>query len=161
MSRMTMSCASFSPARPTIRRACSSEVRGSLVLCSSAQSVARSAGVPNGHGPADAIARLPCVTTDQNGLLMRRYSADEIDAFAASCSEIDRCFFIPIARFQDANQIMLRLRASKNNQSRGINWADDFDFAARLRRPQGAVAQLGERCDGIAEVRGSIPLGST
>ena len=25
----------------------------------------------------------------------------------------------------------------------------------------GAVAQLGERCDGIAEVRGSIPLGST
>ena len=25
----------------------------------------------------------------------------------------------------------------------------------------GAVAQLGERCNGIAEVRGSIPLGST
>ena len=29
------------------------------------------------------------------------------------------------------------------------------------RKKYGAVAQLGERCDGIAEVRGSIPLGST
>jgi PD-(D/E)XK endonuclease len=33
-------------------------------------------------------------------------------------------------------------------------------LAARLGR-YGAVAQLGERRDGIAEVRGSIPLGST
>ena len=29
------------------------------------------------------------------------------------------------------------------------------------RKRFGAVAQLGERCNGIAEVRGSIPLGST
>ena len=30
-----------------------------------------------------------------------------------------------------------------------------------MGKPDGAVAQLGERCNGIAEVRGSIPLGST
>src|SRR5215475_14678814 len=69
MSRMTMSCASFSSARPAIRRACSSEVSGSFVLCSSAQSVARVVVVSNGHGPADAIGRLPDMTTDQKGAI--------------------------------------------------------------------------------------------
>lgn len=33
--------------------------------------------------------------------------------------------------------------------------------SVRDRRESGAIAQLGERCNGIAEVRGSIPLGST
>ena len=28
-------------------------------------------------------------------------------------------------------------------------------------QPRGAVAQMGERCNRTAEVRGSIPLGST
>jgi hypothetical protein len=64
-----MSCASLSSARPAIRRACSSEVRGSLVLWLSAQSVARVVGVPNGHGPAEAIAMLARVTTDQKGAI--------------------------------------------------------------------------------------------
>ena len=46
--------------------------------------------------------------------------------------------------------------------------ADDFPLfqrgKVRLRgaaEGRGAVAQLGERCNGIAKVRGSIPLGST
>src|SRR5262245_51830843 len=69
MSRMTMSCASFSSARPAIRRACSSEVSGSFVLCSSAQSVARVVVVSNRHGPTDAIGRLPDMTTDQKGAI--------------------------------------------------------------------------------------------
>ena len=30
-----------------------------------------------------------------------------------------------------------------------------------MARPCGAVAQMGERCNRTAEVRGSIPLGST
>ena len=49
---------------------------------------------------------------------------------------------------------------SKNNQAEGINWAKDFEFAARLRA-LGAVAQLGERPAGSREVTGSIPVGST
>jgi PD-(D/E)XK endonuclease len=64
-----MSCASFSSARPAIRRACSSEVRGSFVLCCSFRIVALTAGVPNGPGPAGVIARLSCVTTDQKGAI--------------------------------------------------------------------------------------------
>ena len=93
------------------------------------------------------------------GLVRRLYTPDEIDAFAAYCEELDRCFFIPIERFPKASQIMLRLYPTKNNQRRGINWADDFDFAATIRQ-HGAVAQLGERRHGMAEARGSSPLGS-
>ena len=33
--------------------------------------------------------------------------------------------------------------------------------SVRDRRESGAIAQLGERCNGIAEVGGSIPPGST
>jgi hypothetical protein len=62
-----MSCASFSSARLAILRACSSEVSGSFVLCCWAGSVARVSGVSNGRGPAGAIARLSCMTTNQKG----------------------------------------------------------------------------------------------
>ena len=58
------------------------------------------------------------------------------------------------------SEVQLRIAPSRNNQVRGVNWAEDFAFE-RLEFPTpGAVAQLGERSDGIRKVRGSIPLGS-
>ena len=209
-----MSCASFSSARPAIRRACSSEVRVSLVLRSSDQSVARVEGVSNERGPADLIATLSPMTTDQNGAIAeqaiqfaatklgidvyrpvaeggrydmifdledrlvrvqckwatrrdkvlvvscqsarrcaegfvrRAYTAAEVDAIAAYSLDLDRCFFIPIERVEGRPSIVLRLSPCRNNQRRRINWADDFDLPATLRRQQGAVAQLGERLAG-------------
>jgi hypothetical protein len=56
--------------------------------------------------------------------------------------------------------LQLRLGLARNNQRKGINWAEEFAFERlRLGLP-GAVAQLGERQSGTLEVRGSIPLGS-
>jgi hypothetical protein len=52
------------------------------------------------------------------------------------------------------NHIYLRLTPARNGQRSCINLASDFDF-------NGAIAQLGERCDGIAEVVGSSPTSST
>jgi PD-(D/E)XK endonuclease len=83
----------------------------------------------------------------RSGLLRRKYTADEIDAFAAYCHELGRCFFLPIERFRQ-NEVRLRLAATRNNQKIGITWADDFDFAVTLPPQQGAVAQLGERLPG-------------
>jgi hypothetical protein len=83
----------------------------------------------------------------RTGLVRRLYTAQEIDAFAACCLELDRCFFMPIERFP-THEIRLRLSAPRNNQRRGINWADDYDFAATLATHRGAVAQLGERVAG-------------
>jgi PD-(D/E)XK endonuclease len=88
------------------------------------------------------------------------YSAIEVDVIAAYSMDLDRCFLIPIELVSERPTIQLRLAPTLNNQKRRINWADDFDFAATLRRHQGAVAQLGERQSGTLEVRGSIPLGS-
>jgi hypothetical protein len=93
------------------------------------------------------------------GFLKRPYAPDEIDAFAAYSPELARCYFLPIEEFPGKTTIQLRLGPTRNGQQVGIHWAEEYEFAARLGNP-GAVAQLGERCDGIAEVRGSIPLGS-
>ena len=96
----------------------------------------------------------------RDGYMRRPYTAGETDAIAAFCADISRCFWIPIEEVDGRPQIMLRLEPARNNQRLKINWADDFDFAARLRA-LGAVAQLGERRHGMAEARGSSPLGST
>jgi hypothetical protein len=82
------------------------------------------------------------------GFIRRPYTAAEIDAIAAYSLELDRCFLIPIDLVEHRPAIALRLTACRNNQKRRINWADDFDFPARLRQHQGAVAQLGERLPG-------------
>jgi PD-(D/E)XK endonuclease len=106
---------------------------------------------------------VPCQSSRRTaeGFLRRCYTAEEVDAIAAYSLEIDRCFLIPIARVANRPAIALRIDPCRNNQRRGINWADDFDFAARLRDHPGAIAQLGERCRGTAEVAGSSPAGST
>ena len=95
-----------------------------------------------------------------DGFMRRPYSPDEIDAIAAYCADVDRCYYLPIAQFPDHRAIQLRLAPTRNSQRACINWADDFTFEATLRR-SGAVAQLGERRHGMAEARGSNPLGST
>ena len=93
------------------------------------------------------------------GMVRRAYTPDQIDAFAAYCLELDRCWFLPIELFPYSSAIQLRLSPTRNNQQLKINWADEFEFAARLGR-LGAVAQLGERLAGSQKVRGSNPLGS-
>src|SRR5215210_1327967 len=82
------------------------------------------------------------------GLLRRVYTDGEIDAFAAYCPQTDRCYFLPFELFVGRTTVSLRLAPCRNNQTLGINWAKDFEFAAKLG-PHGAIAQLGERPDGI------------
>jgi PD-(D/E)XK nuclease superfamily protein len=97
---------------------------------------------------------------NREGLLRRLYAADEIDAFAAYCAAMDKCYLLPMAQFAGRTSIQLRLGPTRNNQTIGINWAEDFEFAATLGR-LGAIAQLGERRRGTPKVAGSSPAGST
>src|SRR5262245_39239707 len=92
----------------------------------------------------------------REGLRRRVYTRAEIDAIAAYFPYLDRCYVIPTERL-GRSAMQLRVAPSRNNQRLGINWADDFELGATLRR-LGAVAQLGERCHGMAEARGSSPL---
>jgi hypothetical protein len=95
----------------------------------------------------------------REGMRKRRYTAEEIDAFAAYCAELDRCFFLPILSAACTDPASPYRDAQHHGEL--INWAEDFDFAATLGRHPGAIAQLGERCLGMAEVAGSSPAGST
>ena len=111
------------------------------------------------HGDV-VLLRCYSARRNRNGLLRRFYAEGEIDAFAAYCAELDRCYLLPFELFAGRTQVHLRLGPCRNNQNLGINWAKDFEFAARLA-PQGAIAQLGERRAGSAKVAGSSPAGST
>lgn len=93
-------------------------------------------------------------------IVNRRYTTDQVDAFAVYSAAVDRCYLLPPELWAGRRQVHLRLEPSRNNQRLGINWARDYEFAAKLGR-LGAVAQLGERQSGRLEATGSSPVGST
>jgi hypothetical protein len=89
-----------------------------------------------------------------NGYVRTTYSEEEIDLLAVYCGEIDRCFLVPVSLVAGKHMIHLRLNRPRNSQRASITLASEHEFP-------GAVAQLGERSDGIRKVRGSSPLSST
>lgn len=72
-----------------------------------------------------------------SGQVKRPYTSAEIDAFAAYCGDLARCYFLPIECFSGRTCVQLRLAPARNNQKRGINWADEFEFAATLGGVEG------------------------
>src|SRR5436190_1311879 len=64
----------------------------------------------------------------REGMRTRTYAHGEIDAIAAYCAEIDRCFFLPAALAIGRRHVQLRLSPCKNNQRLGVNWARIYDF---------------------------------
>ncbi len=88
------------------------------------------------------------------GYVRTTYGADEVDAIAAYCHDLGKCYLLAIADFAGMNAVHLRLGPARNNQRASLHWAADYEFP-------GAVAQLEERRHGMAEVRGSSPLSST
>ncbi len=71
------------------------------------------------------------------GLLKRAYTRDEIDAVAAYAEELDRCYFISMARLNGQSSIQLRLTPTRNSQESGVHHANAFDLAATLSRLKG------------------------
>ena len=69
---------------------------------------------------------------NRDGLLRRLYERGEIDALAAYCDELEKCYFLPLELFEGQAEISLRLLPTKNNQRSRINWASTYEFEARL-----------------------------
>jgi prevent-host-death family protein len=88
------------------------------------------------------------------GCIRTTYSENEVDLFGVYCGELDRSFLLPVSLVAGRHEIRLRLTQPRNKQRACITLADDFNF-------DGAIAQLGERCHGMAEVVGSSPTSST
>jgi prevent-host-death family protein len=70
-----------------------------------------------------------------DGLRRTTYTADEIDAVAGYCPQLDRCYLIPIVDIAGRQAVHLRVAPPKNNQLGAVNMADAYEL--------GAVAQLG------------------
>ena len=65
------------------------------------------------------IVRCYSSRRNRDGLLRTLYSPDQIDAFAAYCADIDRCYFLPLTLFAGRSAIQLRLAPTRNNQAAG------------------------------------------
>jgi hypothetical protein len=78
------------------------------------------------------VARCRSCRRTRDGLLHRGYTSDEIDAIAAYSGELRRAYFLPLDLVAARSDVQLRLVPSRNNQRRGINWAEDFALEARL-----------------------------
>jgi hypothetical protein len=98
----------------------------------------------------------------RSGLVRKPYVAGDFDVLAAYCAELERCYVVPYSAIDGALHLSLRVSPTRNNQHVGVRLASHYEFGARLAPVQlGPIAQLGERCDGIAEAAGSSPAGST
>jgi hypothetical protein len=82
------------------------------------------------------VVAFPCRSCRRarEGLRHRPYRSEEIDAFAAYCADLDRSFYVPMHVAQGRLAIQFRISPTRNNQRVGVNWADDFDFAATIDR---------------------------
>jgi hypothetical protein len=99
------------------------------------------------------VARVESVRTSGSGVVRRPYTAQEVDAVAIHCHDLDETYLLPIAIVERRSEVRLRLRPPRNNQAKRVRWAAQY----RL----GAIAQLGERLHGMQEVVGSSPTSST
>lgn len=108
------------------------------------------------------VIEIRCRTSRRGpeGFMHAMYSRDEVDLIVGYCAQLDSCYALPPDVFDGHAAVALRLAPTRNNQLAGIRWARDFELARLDFLPRGAIAQLGERCDGIAEVAGSSPAGS-
>lgn len=88
-----------------------------------------------------------------SGYIRTTYTADEIDALAVYCPNVDRCYLIPAADLGGRGVLHLRLEPTQNGQRGAVTMATRYEF--------GAIAQLGERLGGTQKVAGSSPASST
>jgi hypothetical protein len=82
------------------------------------------------------VVRLRTNRRGPNGFIRTTYTAEEIDAVAAYCSDLDACYMLPIDVIAGRSQMLLRLKPPQNGQRASLNWAADYTL-------EGAVAQLG------------------
>ncbi|MBA2642890.1 MAG: hypothetical protein H0U82_08195 [Actinobacteria bacterium] len=78
------------------------------------------------------VVRCYSCRRSRDGMLKRSYTTIEVDAIAAFCEPLGKCYFLPMERFDGRSHVQLRIHPSRNNQRIGVNWAEDFAFEARL-----------------------------
>jgi len=67
------------------------------------------------------------------GYVRSTYTAEEVDAIGAWSPHLNRCYLIPIAEVAGGRQVHLRFSRARNNQAKGIRWAEEYELATMLR----------------------------
>lgn len=68
------------------------------------------------------------------GYVRTHYTEDQIDAVAAYCADLDRCYLLPAHLVAGKNQLSLRLAATRNGQEAKVHWATQYELAAVVER---------------------------
>ena len=63
-----------------------------------------------------------------NGYVRSTYAADEIDAVAAYCEDLDECYLLPIELVAGQYGVHLRLAPARNGQRAGLHFANQYLF---------------------------------
>jgi hypothetical protein len=79
------------------------------------------------------IVRLYSARRTATGLRRTLYSEDEVDAFAAHCPQTGACYYFEWPDLNCRSELRLRLSPTRNNQAKGVKWAQDFEFGAKLK----------------------------
>lgn len=82
------------------------------------------------------------------GYVRTKYQSGEIDAVAAYCGDLDRCYFLPSEIVVRRATVHLRLAATRNKQIARIHWASQYELSRLVAQPpeqddrlSGAVVQ--------------------
>ena len=68
--------------------------------------------------------------SDKNKLHYLYYVKDEIDLFCIYCPQTDKCYYINPKLFNKS--VSIRIKKTRNNQSKNINFAEDFTIQNAL-----------------------------
>ncbi|HEV7942649.1 MAG TPA: group I intron-associated PD-(D/E)XK endonuclease [Solirubrobacteraceae bacterium] len=93
------------------------------------------------------------------GYVSTVYTADQIDALATYTPDLRKCHLIPATALQGRTSVYLRVGATANNQSTGVNWAADYELAHVLENLRGAAPGLGDASSSPGETVNSTHLG--
>ena len=80
------------------------------------------------------VVRLYSARRAADGLRRTFYSGSDVDAFPAWCPETASCYFFELRELTSRSEMRLRLKPTRNNQAKGVKWADEYEFAAKLGR---------------------------
>src|SRR4051794_36287790 len=66
---------------------------------------------------SDNVITIRCYSSRRGpaGHIKRSYSSAEIDALAAYCPELERCYLVPVSRIDGRPTVNLRIGSAKNN----------------------------------------------
>ena len=103
------------------------------------------------------VLRLYSARRTADGLRRRIYLPEEVDAFAAYCADTQRCYFLEMADVAGRYQVHLRLAGTRNNQSAGVHWAKEHEFAAKLGPIPGGRSSAGRASGWHPEGQGFDP----